>query len=168
MIQLRVSVAGCPSVKPSSLHVSISFTLCMITSHQIVHSSVHAFAQLKHNSLASAQPPSFMRAPTCTCMLLGQPNRLPSHSCCAAATRIAVRHHRRLWPFRRLQGGLLSLQRSERSKRASARAQRERTAVETGLKSASSTGILVTAALTAGAMVVGQVSLIGLKKNATT
>ena len=55
------------------------------------------------------------------------------------------------------QGGLLPLEKSQASKRAAARAAKERAAVHDGLKDAKVTGILVVAALTAGAMAVMQV-----------
>jgi hypothetical protein len=55
------------------------------------------------------------------------------------------------------QGGLLPLEKSEASKQAAARATRERAALREGLKDAKVTGILVVAALAAGAMAVGQV-----------
>ena len=55
------------------------------------------------------------------------------------------------------QGGLLPLEKSEASRRAAARAKRERARLREGLKNPNTTGILAVAALTAAAMVVAQV-----------
>jgi hypothetical protein len=58
---------------------------------------------------------------------------------------------------RRAQGGLLPLEKSEASKRAAARAKKERAALDSSLKDANVTGILVVATLTAGSMAVCKV-----------
>lgn len=60
-------------------------------------------------------------------------------------------------PLPNVQGGLLLLEKSEAAKRAAARAERERAALDAGLKDAKVTGVLVVATLTAGAVAIGQV-----------
>lgn len=89
---------------------------------------------------------------TCTACILQLP-----HSC----RWLHARHHTRPARLRshaaNAQGGLLPLEKSEASRRAAARAVKERAALHDGMKDAKVTGILVVAALTAGAMAVMQV-----------
>ena len=89
---------------------------------------------------------------TCTSCI----QQLP-HSCHWDMHAVTPAQHDLRSPAANAQGGLLPLEKSEASKRAAARAKRERAALREGLKNPNTTGILAVAALTAGAMVVAQV-----------